>query len=109
MHADHQTFIDAIEARRRLSVRFFSQKEKKELVRICAPLDFGPLRGASDGFDRYHLWQLDRKRKPFNLPLLPADITSFTRLDETFDPADIVTWSFKPKAWHVPRDWGAFS
>ena len=109
MHAEHQVFLGAIEARRRLSVRFFSQKEKKELVRICAALDFGPLRGASDELDRYHLWDLEGKRKPLNLPLLAADIRSFTLLAETFDPADIITWSFKPNAWHVPRDWGAFS
>ena len=46
MHPSHSVFLDAIAARRRLSVRFVSRKEGRELTRICAPLDFGPLRGA---------------------------------------------------------------
>jgi hypothetical protein len=109
MHADHAIFLDAIAQKRRLTVRFVSPKEQKELVRICAALDFGPLRGSSDGLDRYHLWDLQGKKKPFNLPLLATDILAMTPLDETFDPAEIITWSFKPNAWHVVRDWGPFS
>ena len=59
MHADHQVFLDAIANKRRLSVRFFDPKQKREHVRTCAPLDFGPLRGAKDGFERYQLWALE--------------------------------------------------
>lgn len=109
MHADHQTFLDAIAAKRRLVVRFFSKKEGRELERTCAPLDFGPLRGSVDPEPRYQLWDLGAKRKPFNLPLVAADIMSMTPLDETFDPAAIITWAFKPGAWAIPRDWAEFS
>lgn len=109
MHDDHQLFLEAIVAKRRLSVRFFDPKQKRELVRTCAPLDFGPLRGAKDGFERYQLWDLEAKRPPFNLALLGANVLGMTLLEEGFDPADIITWAFKPGAWHTPRDWGAFS
>jgi hypothetical protein len=109
MHAGHATFLEAIAARRRLSVRFFSRKEGRELTRICAPLDFGPLRGALPPVDHYQLWDLERKRKPLNLALLEGDIVSMTPLEETFEPRDIITWAFKPGAWHVPRDWAEFS
>ncbi len=109
MHAEHQTFLDALAQKRRLSVRFFSKKEGKERVRTCAPLDFGPLRGATDTRDRYQLWDLEGKRKPLNIPLLEEEILELTLLDETFDPADIVTWSFKPNSWKIERDWGPFS
>ena len=109
MHADHQVFLDALAAKRQLSVLFFSQKTKRELTCTCAPLDYGPLRGAVDGADRYQLWDLEGKRKPFNLALLPSDVLTMTAREETFDPAAIITWAFKPNAWRVPRDWAEFS
>lgn len=109
MHADHQTFLDAIASKQKLSVRFFSKKENRERTRICAALDYGPLRGASDIAPRYQLWDLEGKRKPLNIAVLAEDLLAVTPLEETFDPADIITWAFKPNAWHVPRDWGAFS
>jgi hypothetical protein len=109
MHADHQTFLDAIAARRRLSVQFSSRKENRERVRVCAPLDLGPLRGAIDGIDRYQFWDLQAKHKPYNLALVEQDIVKMTMLEETFEPADIITWAFKPGAWRIPRDWAAFS
>jgi hypothetical protein len=109
MHADHQVFLDAIATKRRLSVRFFHRKEGRELVRTCAPLDYGPLRGATDTEPRYQFWDLEGKRKPFNIPVLAPDLVSMTPLEETFDPEAIITWSFKPGAWHVARDWGPFS
>jgi len=108
MHADHAIFLEAIAARRKLSVRFFN-KAKEEVVRICAPLDYGPLRGSPDVADRYQLWDLDAKRKPFNVTLLEEEVLGMTAQDDTFDPATIITWAFKPHAWRVPRDWAEFS
>ena len=109
MHADHQVFLDALAAKKRLSVRFFSKKEGRELTRICAPLDFGPLRGAAEPVAHYQLWDLQGKRKPLNIVLVEDDVRGMTALEETFDPAEMIVWNFKPKAWHVPRDWGDFS
>ena len=109
MHAQHQVFLDALAAKKRLSVRFFDQKDKREKTLTCAPLDFGPLRGASEPTPRYQLWNLEGKKKPLNVTLLEADILSMTPLEETFDPAAIISWAFKPNAWHVTRDWGELS
>jgi hypothetical protein len=111
MHESHPVFLEALATRHRLSVRFFETKEKsrREVVRVCAPLDFGPLRGAVSRADVYQLWDLEAKRKPFNVVLAEADIVSMTVLDETFEPSKIITWAFKPNAWHVPRDWAEFS
>ena len=52
---------------------------------------------------------MEGKRPPFNLALLEANVLGMTPLDTTFDPAAIITWEFKPGAWHTPRDWGSFS
>ncbi len=109
MHADHQVFLDALTSKRRLSVRFFSKKLDRELTRVCAPLDYGTLRGAAEEVEHYQLWDLEGKRKPLNLALKGADILAMTMLDETFEPAEIITWAFKPNAWKLPRDWAEFS
>jgi len=109
MHADHQLFLDALSAKRTLRVKYFSKKEGKEFERVCAPLDYGPLRGAEDTLPRYQFWNLEGKRKPLNIPVLAEDLRGMTLLPETFDPESIITWAFKPGAWHVTRDWGEFS
>jgi len=108
MHASHQVFVDALHAKRRLVVEF-RDKTGRMVTRTCAPLDYGPLRGATEQTDRYQLWDLEGRRKPLNITLLDADVASFRVLDETFDPAEIITWAFKPNAWKLPRDWAEFS
>ena len=108
MHADHPIFLTALFAKKRLLVEF-TDKRGRVVTRTCAPLDYGPLRGAIDPVDRYQLWDLEGRRKPLNITLLDSDVRSFRALDETFDPADIITWAFKPNAWKLPRDWAEFS
>ena len=113
IHDAHATFLDALAAKRRLSVRFIAREKGRklgrELVRTCAPLDFGPLRGALEAGDRYQFWDLEGRRKPLNIVLAAENILSMTPLEETFDPAEIITWAFKPNAWSIPRDWAEFS
>ena len=109
MHADHQTFLDALHEKRCLSVSYYSRKERKNVIRKCAPLDYGPLRGAIEPEDHYQLWNLEGKRKPLNVTLRDNELLTLTLLDETFEPADIITWAFKPNAWTLPRDWADFS
>lgn len=109
MHRDHPTFLEALHAKRRVSVRFFSRKENRELEKTCAPMDFGPLRGALDTQPRYQFWDLLGKRKPLNVAVLEEDLREVTLLEGTFDPAEIITWAFKAGAWSVARAWGDYS
>lgn len=109
MLASHQLFLDAIAQKRRVSIRFIHPKEKRELTCICAALDFGPLRGSQDTRDRYQLWNLEGKKRPLNIPLLAEEILEMQLLEDTFDPAEIITWAFKPGCWSVAREWGTFS
>lgn len=108
-HPDHQTFLDALASKSKLSVRYFHKKEKRELVQICAALDFGPLRGADEKLEHYQFWDLEAKKKPKNRAVLPSDVVSMTRIEGSFEPAEIITWTFKPGAWRIARDWGEFS
>jgi hypothetical protein len=109
MHDAHPIFLEALHSKHRLCVCFFHKKEGVEVTRVCAPLDYGPLRGAKHVADVYQLWDLEAKRKPYNLAVAPDDVRSLKALPDTFDLTSIITWTFKPHAWHIKRDWGDFS
>lgn len=107
MHADHTAFIAAIHSLSKLRLTFFSKEDSTQLVRTCAPFDFGPRRRAKDQSDCYHFWDYDSDTKNHVLSLLPDQVISMNTLAESFDPADIVTWS--PIRWFVQRNWGRYS
>ncbi|HEY2354303.1 MAG TPA: hypothetical protein VGH79_05315 [Gaiellaceae bacterium] len=107
MHRDHAIFIAALADQARVRLTFFSKEDGHELVRTCAPMDYGPSRRANDRSDRYHFWDYDSDQARHTLSLLANQIRSIERLAEDFDPTEFVTWS--PIEWFVPRDWGVYS
>lgn len=109
MHRDHNIFLQALHALRRVRLTFYSKEDNQELVRLCAPMDYGPFRKEKVKADRYHLWDYESDEGPHNLALLPDQIVEIGATDEAFDPAEFVTWSVANSPWFVPRDWGAFS
>jgi hypothetical protein len=109
MHPDHEVFLDALHAKRKVQLTFYSAEDAGQLVRLCAPMDFGPSRRAKDGLDRYHFWDYSSDTKPHALSLLPNRILRIEALDESFDPAEFVTWDLARSPWFTPRDWRAYS
>lgn len=107
MHSDHQEFVDALLNKKKVLLTFFSKEDGTHLLRTCAPMDFGPSRRAKDQSDRYHLWDYDSDQRNHVLSLLPNQIVKIEPLDESFDPAEFITWS--PISWFLPRDWGQYS
>lgn len=59
MHSDHEVFISALEFQEKIQLTFFSKEDTRELVRVCAPMDFGPSRRTHDQSDRYHFWDYE--------------------------------------------------
>lgn len=107
MHQDHPVFIEALEAKQRVTLTFASKEDGgQHLVRACAPMDFGPSKIAKDQSDRYHLWDYDSDTTRHTLSLLPIQVVSIELTDEEFDPAEFITWD---PDWHHPRDWGEYS
>lgn len=106
MHRDHAVFMDSLEGRQKVELTFYSQDDGQNLVRTCAPMDFGPTRIAKDNFDRYHFWDYDSDEGRHPLMLLPDQVVSISALSDQFDPAEFVTWDTN---WHHPRDWGEHS
>lgn len=99
-------FIDAIHSKNKVRLIFHSKEDSRQLVRTCAPMDFGPSRRARDKADRFHFWDYDSDTGEHVLSLLQHQVTSIEVLALTFDPGEFVTW---PPRWIITRDWGAYS
>lgn len=106
MIANHPRFLEAIRDRKKVSVRFYSKPDSGVIDRVCAPMDYGPGIGTTDGLNRYWLWDCSGKGNPGSQPLglLPQEIVDLQVLGDLFDPADFgdAAWP-----WAVTRDWGA--
>lgn len=104
---EHQQFLDCLHGMRRARVVFVSAKDGGALrERVCAPLDFGPDRRASDKRNRYHFFDLEARHP---LKKFAKHIVRFEPLDQTFDPATFITWDVRAHPSWVKRDWGAYS
>jgi hypothetical protein len=104
---DHSEFLGCLHARRCVRVAFVSDKDGGAVCeRVCAPMDYGPDRRASDKTDRYHFFELE---KGHPLKKFGHEIVRFEAMDESFDPSSFVTWDTRTHPWWVARDWGAYS
>ena len=99
-------FLEALHGKRKARVEFYSMEDKRQIERICAPMDFGPSRRSKDQSNRFHLWDFTSDTKSHTLSLIPDQIKSIEIMPDSFDPSEFVSW--KPR-WFVPRDWGAYS
>jgi hypothetical protein len=101
-----EQFIAAIHSKNKLRLTFFSKEDGGDLIRTCAPMDYGPSRRTRNLDDRFHFWDYDSDTGRHTLSLLPPQVVSIILLDDLFEPAEFVTW--RPE-WIVARDWGAYS
>lgn len=106
MHRDHEQFVSGIREQTKIMLTFFSKEDRSQLVRTCAPMDFGPSRRARNPADRYHFWDYDSDTRTHVLSLLPEQVISIQLIAESFDPGEFITWN---PQWFLPRDWGAYS
>jgi hypothetical protein len=104
-----EEFIQAIQSKKKVRISFNSIEDQRLIVRKCAPMDYGPSRRAQIKNDRYHLWNYEGDTKFHSLSINPERISKLEVLDETFDPAEFVTWNTTQSKWFIPRDWGKYS
>lgn len=93
-------FVDAIRDKKRVKVIFYSQEEKRFLVRVCAPIDYGMDAGVSatsSGAERLNFWDYEGAKEGQNagqathtLSLRADQVRSMNVLDEFFDPNELV-------------------
>ncbi len=91
-------FIQALKSKNKVKIAFYSQADRQTLVRICAPLDYGPGKSAKDRSDHFHVWAYEDVGGANLLNLDPEQVRRLEILDEEFDPADFI--------WFLSRDWG---
>ena len=64
MMPNHPRFIEAINQKKKVSVRFYSKADTGLLDRVCAPMDYGPGGEIQDGLNRYWLWDYASRAIP---------------------------------------------
>lgn len=106
---NHQNFIKAIHDKTKVNLSFFSKEDRRILVRLCAPMDFGPSRRARDKADRYHFWDYESDTKNHVLALAPEQIDKIELTDISFNPVEFITWDVQKNPWFVKRNWDFFS
>jgi hypothetical protein len=72
-------------------------------------MDYGPSRRAKQKNDRFHFWDYDSDTQKHTLSLNPEQISNLQVLDDTFEPAEFITWDITKSPWFISRDWGPYS
>lgn len=101
----YQEFFSALQSTNLVELTFNS-KEKGELTRKAAPMDFGPWARSSSDEVRYHFIDLDSDSRAHPLSITPDQVICINELEEKFSPEKLVHW--QPN-WHCTRDWGDYS
>jgi hypothetical protein len=90
MIPNHEQFLQAVRDKKKVWVKYFSKADNAVVERTCAPMDYGPGVGTSDGLHRYILWNYSNHDGENTLSLLPKQIVSLDVLGEVFDPSTLV-------------------
>ena len=104
MIPNHEQFIEAINEKKKVSLRLYSIADSQVIDLVCAPLDYGLGTGIVDGVNRYWLWDYTSNTGTHTLGLLPEQVLDIRVLGEVFDPLEfgIMAWP-----WSVPRNWAS--
>jgi hypothetical protein len=103
MIPNHDQFLQALQEKHKVWVKFYSPADHGLLEHVCAPLDYGPGTGLQDGLNRYWLWDYGNQPDPSKLGLLPQQIVDLQVLGQVFDPSNLVAEP-KPAAAVDPTD-----
>jgi hypothetical protein len=106
MIPNHKRFIEAIHAKRKVNVRFYSKADSGVIDLVCAPMDYGAVGEVPDGVNRYQLWDYSSNNGSHRLIFLPEQILDLSVLGTAFEPAE---FGAPPPIWAVPRDWASTS
>lgn len=111
---NHSNFLQGITEKRKVLITYFSQKEEKNVTRLCAPFDFGPKRMpksiicsdyADGGADKYHFWDFDGPSGWHISSKDPQEIREIQIMDDSFDPRALIDFTKLRCPWHIERNW----
>lgn len=101
----HQIFIENINNKRKMNVKFHSNKTNQIENREIAPLDYGELSRSKNNKQYYFVWDFQWTNKPHPIPLSPEKIIHIETIDEIFDPYLFIDWDTNKNPWKVKRNW----
>jgi|SRR5579859_2987803 len=104
MIPNHKQFIEAIQEKKKVCLRFYSLADSAVIDLVCAPLDYGQEIGNPGGVNRYWLWDYSSNTGSPTLGLLPEQVLDIRVLGTLFDPAE---FGLAPPEWSIPRDWNS--
>ena len=87
MIPNHAQFLEALNEKRKVRVKFYSKPDSGVIDRVCAPMDYGLGGEPNDGLNRYWLWDYASDTGSYTLGLMPQQIVELHVLGEVFDPA----------------------
>ena len=87
MIPNHAQFLEALNEKRKVRVKFYSKPDSGVIDRVCAPMDYGLGGEPNDGLNRYWLWDYASDTGSYTLGLVPQQIVELHVLGEVFDPA----------------------
>jgi hypothetical protein len=90
MPSNHTRFFAAINEKKMVGVRFYSETDHGVLDRICAPMSYGQGTESHDELNRYWLWNYAGAPDAHVLGLTPEQIVDLRVLGEVFDPRQFV-------------------
>jgi len=99
-------FTEAIKEKKLIEVTFFAKKDNLNRTRKCVPFDFAYGKRDKNPIQKYQLYDLDSPIGRHNLALEESQIINLVKLNESFNPADYISW--EPN-WELARDWGEYS
>jgi hypothetical protein len=91
MHENHRIFARGMEQQKKVRLTFYSRKQRRSLVRTCAPLHYSEGVGAGDDKDCYYFWDFNAKKGSNFLALAPSKIASMEPTDEPFRVEDLMS------------------
>ena len=101
-----EKFLQAVEHKKKIRLKFYSKEDGYILTRLCAPMDYGPSRRAKNKENRFHFWDYESDSTNHVLSLLKDQIVEMEFTDSSFEPSEFITW---PTDWFIERDWGHYS
>ena len=99
-------FLMAIDNKQLIQIRFISNKERTEIIRVCAPLDFATGQREKVKTFRFFVYDIDNRH---TIGIAVDQLIDIHVLDEVFDPEEIISWNRSGKSWNYKRDWGSQS
>lgn len=111
---NYNNFINWILEKRKVNITYFSQKENRNVIRLCWPFDFWPKRkpkttNCYDYIDnwenKYLFWDFDWSWWWHIAWKSPSEIINIELLDDKFDPSELIDLDRINCPWHIDRIW----